>query len=109
VQAGPNAPPAPAAWEEFLDAPPAHDPASIQSLLDNLSVIANYQGATLSSAVALLACPYGLPARITTNLGAIPTTAALVLGAKVPSQSGRRAPPVPARGLRRSSSSSCRR
>jgi len=82
VQAGPNAPPAPAAWEEFLDAPPAHDPASIQSLLDNLSVIANYQAATLSSALALLARPYGLPARITTNLGAISTTAALVLGAK---------------------------
>ena len=82
VQARPNAPPAPAPWEEFVDAPPAHDPASIQSLLDNLSVIANYQAAMLSSALALLARPYGLPARITTNLGAISRTAALVLGAK---------------------------
>ena len=29
LQAGPNAPPVAAAWEEFLDAPLAHDPASI--------------------------------------------------------------------------------
>ena len=81
MQPGPNASPPPAAWEESLDAPPAHEPASIQSLLDNLSVIANYQAATLSLALALLARPYSLLARIITNLGAI-STAALVLGAK---------------------------
>ena len=52
VQAGPNAQPVPAAWEDFLDTPPAHEPASIQFLLDNLSVIANYEAATLSLALA---------------------------------------------------------
>ena len=62
--------------------PSAHDPASIQSLLDSLSVVANYQATTLSSALTLLPRPYNLPARIITNLGAISTTAALVLGAK---------------------------
>ena len=68
VQAGPNAPPAPAAWEEFLDAPSAHDLASIRSLMDNLSVVANYEAATLSSALTLLAHSYNLPARIITYL-----------------------------------------
>ena len=85
-QAGPNALPIAAAWEEFLDAPLVHDPASILSLLDNLSVVANYQAATLSSAMTLLAPPYSLPAQIITNLGAISTTAALVLGAKLVSE-----------------------
>ena len=81
VQAGPNAPPVAAAQEAWTP-PSAHDPASIQSLLDNLSVVANYQAATLSSVLTLLARPYSLPARIITNLGAISTTAGLVLGAK---------------------------
>ena len=51
--------------------PPAHDPASIQSLPDDLTVVANCQAATLSLPVTLLAGPYILPPQIITNLGAI--------------------------------------
>ena len=70
------------AWEEFLDRPPVVDPSSVQTMLDNLSVVANYQSPTMASALALLAKPYHLPARITQSLGSVTTTATLVLAAK---------------------------
>ena len=78
VPASPKGPPAPAAWEEFLDAPPRRTTSEYP--VPGRQPVRCRQ---LPSRHALFntARPCSLPARIITNLGAISTTAALVLGA----------------------------
>ena len=69
-------------WEDFLDEPPVVNPSNVHTMLDNLSVVANYESPTMASALVLLAKPYHLPVRIMQKLGSVNTTATLVLAAK---------------------------
>ena len=48
-------------WEEFLDRPPMVDRSSVQTMIDNVSVVASYQWPTMALVLALLAKPYHLP------------------------------------------------